>query len=480
MATQRIVFDNFVGGLAPSRYQGNYNGQFDPYDTTSAGWDPYFADEEGLLRRGLGTATLTNAPDVTGSVTWMKAINRSYGSYVFGIEEQVSGAGTNNRLIRINAATHTISNTSPWPFTLPTDGGQCGLEFFNGYLYYASKRYLGRFNLSLTFDSSYYTFLGTQAIGRAIDHPMVQGNGKLFIGNSNYSLNTASIAVDDGVSVTPNALDLSKTEQFVRSLEFHRNTLFIAASSNAESGSLTTSPCTMYVWDGISNSYQDKFEFPDEDFHAVKVFGNTIYGFGQRGVFQFNGNGFDLVQQYSGGPDPWGVSTNPRGFVTWKDENTQVFSYGSPHKDLPTIPWKPIKFSEVPSGGVFWVNRHNIYVGGFAAGDKIRRFGGSTGYQSAIWRCPMLKFDQPMRLVKFEVQMLPLESGTNLSFLWAKDDGATPITLATLGTAGTTEWKFTPDGIVDSSWQIGIADTAESAPTPKIRRIVLEIEPEKS
>lgn len=480
MAVTRIIIDNFLGGLAPSRYQGNTNGQFDPYDTTSAGWDPYFIDEEGLLRRGLGSTTITNSSDVTGSVTWMKAINRAYGSYVFGVEEQASGAGTNNRLVRINATTHTLSNSSPWPFILPTDGGQCGLEFFNGFLYYASKRYLGRYDLSLTFNSSYYTFLGTTAIGRAIDHPMIQGNGKLFIGNSNFSLNTASIAVDDGVSVTPNALDLTKTEQYVRSLEFQRNTLLIAASSNAGTGSPTTSPCTMYVWDGISTSYQDKFEFPDEDFHAVKVFGNAIYGFGQRGMYQFNGNGFDLIQPYSGGPDPWGVSVNPRGLVTWKDELTQAFSYGSPHRALPEIAYKPIKFSETPSGGMFWVNRNNLYVGGFAAGDKIRRFSGSTSYQTSTWMGPMYKFDQPVRLVSFEVHMLSLMSGTNLAFMWANGDGSAPTTVATLSTPGTTTWKYTPNGLVDTSWQVGIADTAESAATPKIKRIVLEVEPEKS
>lgn len=480
MADVTIVIDNFLGGLAPSRFQGNPNGQSDPQDATSAGWDPYIVDEEGLLRRGLGTSSITDASLVTGSVTWMQAINRAYGSYVFGIEEQASGSGTNNRLIRIDATTHAYSNASPWPFLLPTDGGQSGLQFFNGFQYYASKRYLGRYDLSLTFNSSYNIFLGTSAIGRAIDHPMVQGNGKLFIGNSNFSLNTASIATDDGSSVTLNALDLAKTEQFVRSLEFNRNVLYIAASSNAGTGASTSVPNTMYVWDGISTSYQDKFEFPDEDFHCVKAFRDGVYGFGQRGMYAFNGRGFELIQSYAGGPDPWGVSVNPRGFITWKDELGQGYSYGSPHKDLPVIPWKSFKFAEVPAGGLFWVNRNVAYVGGFNIGDKIKRFNGQSNYEEATWAVPMFKFDTPVRLVKFEVQMLPFPSGSTLQFKWANGNGSSPTTVATLNTSGVTAWKYEPNGLVDESWQIGLTHGSGNTTTPKIKRIILTVRPEKS
>lgn len=474
MPNQRIVIDNFIGGLAAGRFQGEI-GQFDPTDGYSDGWDAYISGDEGLLRRGFGETTITNSGSVTGPVTWMKAISRTYGDYVFGVEENSTG---NNRLLRFDTSTHTMSNSSPWPYTLPSTNGQCGLEFFNGYLYFASGRYLGRYNMSLSFDSSYYTFLGTSAIGRRIDHPMVQGNGKLFIGNSNFSTSTASIATDDGAAVTPNALDLAKTEQYVRSLEFYRNTLLIAGSSNAGTGSPLNIPNTMYVWDGISSSYQDKYEFPDEDFHAIKVFKNNIYGFGQRGMFVFNGSGFELVQPYSGGPDPYGVSVNPRGFISWKDEVNQAYSFGSVNSKLPTISWKPIKFSSTPSGGFFWVNRATAYVGGFSAGDPIRRFAGDSGYQTSSWMTPMFKFDQPYRLVKFEVFLQSLPSGGNLSFLWSNGDGNSPATVASLTTAGTTEWKYEPNGLVDNSWAIGISHS--SGTTPKIKRIVLEVKPEQS
>lgn len=476
---QRIVIDNFLGGLAPSRYQGAPT-QFDPYDTTSAGWDPYIIEQEGLLRRGFGETTITNASLITGNFTWMKTASRTYGDFVFGIDQQDTGAGTNNRLMRIDATTHTVSNSSPWPFSLPTDGNQCGLEFFNGYLYYASKRYLGRYDMSLTFNSSYYTFLGTTAIGRAIDHPMVSGNGKLFIGNANFSLNTASIAVDDGAAVTPNQLDLAKTEQYVRSLDFNRNTLFIAMTSNQGSGG-PTGNSTMYIWDGITTSYQDKFNFPDEDFHAVKVYGSDVMGFGQRGVYQFTGSGFDLVYPYAGGPDPWGVSVSPRGQITWKDESSQLYSFGSPQKQLPSIVTKPIKFSATPSGGVIWVGRNNMYVGGFTtAGTKVRRYNVSaTTFESADYRTPMFKFDQPVRLMRFEVHMMSLISGTTLSATWSNGDGSSSTTMDSLdGTdAGTTLWEYDPDGLVDYSWQFGITHTGGN--TPKIKRIILEVRPEK-
>lgn len=477
MATQKIVVDRFLDGLAPSRFQGSPS-QFDPYDTTSSGFDPHMQDEEGILRRGFSTTSITNASLNTGTMTWMKPVNRPSGSYVYGIEEQATGSGTNNRLFQINAVSHAITNASPFPHILPSDGGQCGLEFFNGFLYYASTRYLGRYDLSLTFNNCYNIFLGTQAIGRSIDHPMVQGNGKLFIGNSNFSLKTASIATDDGTSVTLNALDLAKTEQFVRSLEWYRNTLLIAGSSNAGTGATTKTFNTMYVWDGISTSYQDKYDFPDEDFHAVRVFRDRVFGFGQRGMYQFNGSGFDLIQPYAGGPDPWGVDISTRGRILWKDELAQLYAYGSPHSGLPVIPYKPIKFSETPAGGVCVVNPSNIYVGGFnTAGSKILRFSTTGTYETGTWKTPMFKFDSPVRLTKFEIVMLPLPSGTTIQAIWASGDGTTDTTIATLSTAATDDWKYQPDGLVSQMWQFGIKHTAGS--TPKILRIVLEVEVEK-
>ena len=476
--TTRIIIDNFLGGLAPSRYQGNPNGQFDPDDTTSAGFDPYVRTNEGLLRRGFGQATLTNASLMTGNQTWFRTASRTYGDFAFTIDEQTTGAGTNNRLMRIDTTTHTVSNSSPWPFTMPTDGGQTGLAFFNGYLYYASKRYLGHYDMSLTFNSSYYTFLGTTAIGRAIDHPMASGNGKLFFGNSNFSLNTASVGVDDGASVTPNALDLAKTEQCVRSIEFNRNTAFIAMTSNQGSGG-PTGNSTMYVWDGIATSCQDKFQFPDEDFHCVKAYGSDILAFGQRGMYQFTGSGFDLIQPYQGGPDPWGVSVSNRGGVSWKDEATNFYNFGSPNKQLPTIVTKPIKFSEVPAGGVAYIGQDNMYVGGFTtAGSRIKRFGlAGTTYESGDWRTPMFKWDQPMRLVRFEVHMISMVSGCTLSATWANNDGSSQTTMDTMNTPGTTLWEYDPNGLVDYSWQFGITHSAGA--TPKIKRIILEVSPEK-
>ncbi len=333
--------------------------------------------------------------------------------------------------------------------------------------------------MSLTFDSSYYTFLGTTAIGRAIDHPMVQGNGKLFFGNSNFSTFGASVGTDDGAAVTPNQLDLTKTEQFVRSLDFNRNTLFIAMTNNQGSGG-PTGNSTMYVWDGIATSYQDKFNFPDEDFSCVKVYGSDIIGFGQRGMYQFTGSGFTLVQPYAGNPDPWGVTTSPRGSILWKDEASQIYSFGSPNKQLPTIPTKPLVFATTPAGGVCQVGKNNLYIGGFTTGgSRIRRYGvAGTSYDTGDWRTPMFKWDQPMKLARFEVHMLSLMSGTTISATWANGNGSSPTTMATLSTEGTTVWDFDPSGLSDYSWQFGITHSAGA--TPKIKRIILEVTPEKS
>lgn len=482
MSVQRIVIDNFLGGLSSSRYVGNVlAGQCDPDEQSSSGWEVFHnTNDIGLLRRGSVEGTITNVSLIQGKIHWIKTYNRTLGSYIYALGQDDNL--NENRLYRIDLASDTVSNASPWPFTVGTsspNGTGLGMEYYGGYLYYASGRYLGRYNMSLTFDNSFYTFLGTKAIGTSIEHPMVQGNGKLFIGNSNFSLNTASIATYDDASVTPNALDLGKTEQFIRAIEFNNNFLYIATTNNTEDNS-KVAESYLYVWDTVSSSWQQQFRFPEEDLKALKASNGKMFAFGNRGAYIFNGTNFELIYPLSGGPTPGGVSVNPSGIINWCDQNLNIFAYGSPNpSQIPPITYKPYVNDYVYNGAIQWVTRTKLYAATSTDNPKLRMYGGSGNYESATWRTPMIPFGVKARLVKLYAYFLSWPANCTVTVGWASGDGSSITTIGTINTAGDVQAEFSYDGLVADSWQITLTHTVGiSGATPKFRKIVIEWEPE--
>lgn len=477
---QRLVIDNFLGGLAPSIYSGDPQSQSDPVNT--AGWDVFRASnytDFGLLRRGYGQSTLTNASVVTGSVQFMKSINRSNAQRLFCLSQNDGVLSNQNVLHAVDLSNNSVLNASPWPHTLGgTNGVGLGMEFFNGYLYYASGRYLGRYDLSITFNDSYNVNLGTSSQwGDTIQHPMAQGNGKLYIGNTNFSANTTQISTDDGSgAISLAALDLSRTQEVVKALSFDKSYLFIAGTQNT-GNSANIGESHLYLWNTVTNnSWQQQFKFPEEDFQALAPMNGDMYAWGRRGFYKFNGYGFELIQPIIGGPGAGGVDVAPNNIVYFRDESGRVYGYGSPNALVQPIVFVPFKFASTPGGALKWTTRTDLYIGGFGS-TPLRRYGavGEATWDAGTWRTPMINFGQRTRVSKVYIAFFSWPGGASVDVVWASGDGSSTTTIGTISNTGDTFWSGTADGLEGDHWQIGLNHTSGSS--PQIRRIVIEYEP---
>jgi len=476
---EKLIIDNFLGGLSPSRYLGEKN-QFDGTENESAGWDVFDLDDQtNVLRRGKVRTAITNSNVINGNITWMENAVVGGNQYVYAFEEGF----TPYRLHRINVSNDTLVNSSPWPWSLQTITGsaQTGMGIYTDgttrYLYYANGRYLGRYDLSLTFDNSYYTFLGSTVNSNYIYHPMATGNGKLFIGNSNFSMNVASIATVVGAVVTPNALDLGKTAQQVTSLAFDRNYLYIGTSSGDETATLNV-PASLYLWDTVSGSWQEQYTFPEPSITSIKATGSDIFCAGRKGMYRFTGSKFELVYNINGGPDPWSIDDSPSGILYFGDGTRSMYAYGS-RNGLPPIVYRPYKSTSSNFDTVKVITESKLYI---SDGGGLAAFGGSgsaSNYVAATVRTPMFSFPGLARLVKVRLYFFSFPSGETLDIGWAKDDGSSVTAIGTISTTGATEWEFQPDGLVADQWQLVISHPSAGINTPKIRKIEIDYNLEK-
>lgn len=474
MPKQRLVIDNFLGGLAPSSYIGNLT-MSDPSNTK--GWDALFYGEENILQRGFGTATLTNASYVAGYQYAMKMISDAVGQRLFTLGDNMAGNAT--MLHKIDTTTDTVANSSPWPWTTAGNGGtDIGLEFYNGYLYYATGRYLGRYNLSLTFDNSFNISLTAAAFGSELWHPMAQGNGKLFIGNS-VTAGGGCITSVSGDIVTLVDLDLSKTSKIIKALEFNDNVLYIAASQNYNQ---TNAACdtSLYIWDTVSGSWQKEYKFPENEMSALKVVNGVLYCWGSRGFYRFNGGNFDLIRTILGSPGPGGVDVTPNGVLIFKDGLKNIYSYGTTNPAIPAIVQKPINDASISQyAAIKSITISKLYIGGSDSGANLRVLtSDGTGRPIAgEWRTTLINLGHRARITKLYVVAQALPTGCEVSFSFI-DDNSYSVGSGTWNTAGETTFEYQPDGAVFETFQLRILHTANTA-SPKFKKFVIEYELEK-
>ena len=476
----KIVIDDFLGGLAPSSYVGGLN-QGDPGSLSSPrtyGFDVNYPDSIGVLRRGFQQDTITNA-SLMGAATLARhtIIGQSPHLYILGNHDYFG-----NRLYDLDITTNTLVSSSLFPRTVPGLASYgLGLELFGNYLWYVSGRYLGRYDLSATFNDSFNVSLSTAAYGGShIQHPTAQGNGKLYIGNVDTDGNAILTTVDSSDVVNFTALDLTKTRQFIRALEFSGDTLYIGMS--ADKGNALGTPnaeSSVLIWDTVSASYQRKVRFPNGEITNIQSGADGIYVFGRTGVYVMSGDSFiPITSKSNGGPGVDGADINADGVLFWKT-GQGIMSYGSSDPALQKVVNMPFFTMGAANAFIKWTSRLSLYVGGFSDRPYIRRFTSSAtgGWTSvAQWATPFFQFSKRCRCTGITVYTLPLPTGCEFAALWAKDDGSSPETIAAFNTAGATKHQFSPDGLVDYSWQIRLYHG--TGDTPQIRRVEIDYEEE--
>lgn len=473
MANQRLVIDNFLGGLAPSKYIGNQT-MSDPENTK--GFDPTVEGEENVLQRGAGTITLTNASVFQGPVYAMKTISASSGPKLYALGDNAATTGTD--LNMVDLLTDTVSASSPWPHpTAGIGGNTIGLEVYNGYLYYATGRYLGRYNFSLTFEDSFNISLNASAYGTPINHPMVQGNGKLFIGNS-ITGNGGCVTTVSGDTVNLVALDISKTAKIIRALEFNSNYLYIAASQNYNETNVVCES-SLYVWDTVSSSWQQEFKFPENDLRSLRVANGTLYCWGNSGFYRFTGSNFELIRNINGGPAAYGSDVTPRGLIIWKS-GADIYQYGTTNPGINPIVSKPINDASIYANvALKSVTKSKLYLGGNTTAPFMRVFSsdGTGRAANGEWRSPLFNTGNKIRIKKLYVYAQPLPTNCAVSFAFIDDSGKT-ISAGGWSTAAETVYTYSPNGAVFETFQLRMIHNANT-PSIKLRKIVIEYMNEK-
>lgn len=486
----KLIIDNFLGGIAPSQYVGDVRSQADPGPPGgehTMGFEPNYSGSVGILRRGFQRSTLTNESIFQGLVQFRKQVMTNGNPYLYLLGQDDNTV--ENKLFQIDLQTHTAANNATFPHVCAgAFGVGLGLELFGKYLYYASGRNLGRFDLSITFNDSFNISLSTAAYGGGtINHPMVAGNGKLFVGNVDTAGNAVISTVDSADVVQLVALDLTKTGQFVKALEFADTSLYIGMSYDKDNSSNSNVESFLYVWDTVSAGYQQRFRFPQGNITCIRATAKGIFVFGRNAAFRFTGSGFEpIYQNYSGGPNVHGADFSPNGQLFWKTGTGQiVYSFGSVDPALPEVVNRPYRSMGAEGGFLKWVDNSNFYVSGFSSAPMVRRFsaGGTAGYGGdGEWWTPIIQFPDRCRFARITIYTLPLAADTTVGIYWGNKDGSALTQIATMQQAtaqdpGFSKFQFTADGLIDYAWQIKLAHTAGE--TPSIRRIEIEYDIEK-
>jgi hypothetical protein len=471
MPNQRIEITDFTPGLAPSRFYGA-PGMADPVNT--AGWFSYAAREENILQRGFGTASLTDASFIDGEMLAMVQTNRGSSSRVYGIA--TDSAGTGAKLHNVNPLTDAVLKASPWPRALPADTpvGGFGAELYDGYFYYSFGRYLGRYDMSLTFNDSFNSSLTHVCYGNTVQHPMVQGNGKLFIGNAQAG-GGASVATVAGEVVTLVALDLKKTDKVVKAIEFSGNKVYIAMSGNLD-GSALNAENSLIVWDTVSASWQEEYRFPDLDFTALRSMNGRLYCFGRNGLYEFSGGRFVQVFSYTWTVYPYGVQRAPNGVLHWSDAAGGIWSYGAVSKDFKDAVHRPgTGFGFGAGRSILFPSASKCYVSK-DTGDGLRNAvlsGAASYYGNGEWRTPVFNLGKRVKVCKIYVFMLPLAAGSSTTFT-VYDETGVNASCGTANETGQTVHEYTVNGQICETFQLGMVHS--DGQSPKIRKIVIEYE----
>lgn len=493
----QFIIDNFTGGLAPSNFYGDWRSQASPgnwstADYHSRGWDAQNQPGDiGLLRRGFGEGSITNVSTITGGIKWFAMCPQD--GVMYALEDY---EGLPQKIHKITLSNSTVANASPWPYTITgsTQKGT-GMVIFNNALYWACGRNFGTYNFSLTFNNTLNMSLGIGSFGsvsKLCEHPMVVGNGQIFIGDADAN-NNACVSTYNGSVFTKAKLDLSKTNQVIKALAFNGNYLYIAASGSDYQTNTLDAPSTMYIWDTTSGSWQQQYRFPEQDFNNLIVSNGKIIGIGRKNAYIFNGSGFDQLYPLVGGASNGSVDVSPYGQCYWIDQGLQsMFVYGTINPQVDKSVRIPIFFNNALPSALKWTSVNEVNVGFSNSGSQyLRRYNiSATDFQTSTYKTPIISSSDlgfggnQAHVTKVIIDTLPLVSGCSVDINWYSGDGTASVKFGTINPTNAVDptnpskFIFQADGAVDTDFQFGFTHSAGD--TPKIHHLIFEANPEKN
>lgn len=433
-----ITTKDFLTGIAPSAHTER-GGLFFSATGVTPIYDPggSASDENGLLQPGPAPTNIGGST-VVDTIIAATSANVTTGRAFFLGEE-----GHLYQLLDNAVFSDLRSGT---PITNPANGlAVWGPKAGSRKLYYAQKGQIGTWDLSGTYPTGWddngdsYTGLTSIAL-----HPFHKHVGNLYFGNGTK----IGSLKDDGTSTpvySANTLAFTPNE-YVTALSDDGVYLAIATTENLE-GVNVFAVNKVYFWDTFSPSWNREVTIRDPFIWALKRVGNTVYAFGQYGVYEvsFGGSARKVLSRFIGFGTPsdlvlgYGSSRaavyNQDSLIFATDSTVDTFGTMSP--GLPVAYMKPFKIpTSVGTPSLVFTDFAvgSVYVA--TDGDKLYRydFDGSTRETSVS--AQTIYFPLAMKTEINRVDVLfgePLASGDSMSiqFKTDEDTSATPTTALT-------------------------------------------------
>lgn len=457
------TIDNFTGGLM----LGTKKGVAGSY-VTGTGLDARTDPDGFTIGRVL---TLDSSTTVADLVLDMTVVDIAGTPSVFAL-------GTDANYYR-------KTGTGAWALIANLTGNGKGCGVFNDYFYYARDTNLGRYGLLSGTPSAADTWQTLTTVpsmnGFAGLHPMCNFMNMICIGNARYlaTYDSAATWTADKLTFPPDTL--------VTSLAVWGDRIAIGTADKIGKG-------FVYLWDGVSSTYNSFFEVPTGGVHCLLVNAGVLYIWAgvELSLYAFSGGSpFDVYNMPKVGAQKYaeiyhGGSTVFEGVplfaVTGNTDSTTltkgIYSYGAITDSYPDV----LALDTIPSNagatlriGSCLAVGQNLYVGWQSAtGQGIDKLG-TAPLASATYESPVFDAGRPangMTVYEVIINCSPLAANETIT-VQRKADRGSWVSVGTMTTDGDVKGDFPINNATGAGYlqcsefqlQVVISQTGGTAPT---------------
>lgn len=451
----KIIYNDFLGGLAGSENSGNDN--------------QYYAGERidphrsiGFLMPGYTASTIAKSDDdpvVLSTIPTDFAVDPA--------NQKAYGLG-GDKLYQFDSSAITIRNDGTFPRDIGTVARADDVVLYyigsTKYLFYFYDTDAGRYDLATTFDDDWLSTVPASAVALNDNlHPVMEWyDGKLYIGNGK---SLASLDGQTGANGTLDTAALDLPEGFIISALFPtKNYIGICATKGDTSNFTQRSESAVFLWDGFSSSFNQRIPIEDNLIEAALNHNGIIYLWTTgrdtsavlRQLTQTGSGKLKLIQHDLSGtvinmnpPKRNGVdvyhnrvifgSNGPRDFV---------FSYGRPDPQRPyalTMPWAKTAAAASQITALKVVEQP-WFSGNDGTVDYVARFS-SGNDSSAVWKGLYKEFGQRIQINYIKFYFDNLASGDTVTPTLDVDYG-TSVPLRDAYHKGTSTIAYSADGAI--------------------------------
>lgn len=206
------------------------------------------------------------------------------------------------------------------------------------------------FNTSLLAQS--LNSFSNASASQQITHPLLSFKGFLFVFQANQILQTSgSTAILTPMAQLPANMIIKTVCRF-------GNVMAIGACDNLTDPEFRGA-ARVYLYDGISQSWQEEHEFPENDITCLATRGGELMGWGPKGCYDFNGSGFVLNRRLDATVQHDGTSMLGNR-IFFKGSNV-IRAYGKADADLDNAWTRPMTGAG-SQGVVRWISDTVLYA----------------------------------------------------------------------------------------------------------------------